>query len=69
MTDYKILASKHRSDSREKLNSDYKAYRDLELEQLTEKIIRQAGGRNVSAEYLKEIAASLFTEAQKREGN
>lgn len=65
--DYKALALKHKTDSRDKLNDAQKSYREMELTELTEKIIRQAGGRNVSPEYLKELAASLYGEATKRE--
>lgn len=67
MTNFSNIANKHKSDSRETLSAARKDYRDLELSILTEKIIRQAGGRNLSADYLKEIAASLYEEATKRE--
>lgn len=67
MADFKTLANLHRNKTREELDDNYNAYRDIELARLKEQTIKSAGGSSVSPSYLKELAESLYREALKRE--
>jgi len=64
---YQRLQS-HRTGDRSDLADSYRAARDLEVQQLAEKTIRQAG-KGASPEFLKEVAVAILEASQSRGGS
>lgn len=65
-TDLEFFDFKHKA--RKSLTRPEMDYRDLEANNEANGIIRRSGGAKADPEYLKEIAAALYRDALRREG-
>lgn len=58
------ILNEHKTKETSKLSEAQKKYRDFELNNIVEEVLRR--NRNASADYIKEAAIKLFAEADKR---